>query len=235
MTRWDGVAAQRGPDEVIVEEPMAIQLDGVLVATTMRTPGHDYELAVGYCLTEGLLAGVPVESVRYCATGSASETDFNVVTVETGGRGRHPRHGSRATTSSCGICGSAELDELLERLEPLAASRTCSARVAGRPRRCRPRRPTAVRLDRRGPWCRRLRHGRHRPRGPGGRRPPQRGRQGDRAAAARRPPPRPRPGVGGDQSRQLRDRAEVVGGRLLRVVAVSAPTALAVTAARGRG
>ena len=124
VTRWDGVAARRGPDEVIVEEPMAIQLDGVLVATTMRTPGHDYELAVGYCLTEGLLAGAPVESVRYCATGSASETDFNVVTVETGGRAPAPTPRLTRTTSSCGICGSAELDELLERLEPLAASRT---------------------------------------------------------------------------------------------------------------
>ena len=124
VTRWDGVAARRGPDELIVEEPMAIQLDGVLVATTMRTPGHDYELAAGYCLTEGLLAGAPVEAVRYCATGSASETDFNVVTVETGGRAPAPTPRLTATTSSCGICGSADLDELLERLEPLTVSRT---------------------------------------------------------------------------------------------------------------
>ena len=107
VTRWDGVAARRGPDELIVEEPMAIQLDGVLVATTMRTPGHDYELAVGYCLTEGLLGGAPVESVRYCATGSATETDFNVVTVETGGRAPAPTPRLTPTTSSCGICGSA--------------------------------------------------------------------------------------------------------------------------------
>ena len=112
VTRWDGVAARRGPDELIVEEPMAIQLDGVLVATTMRTPGHDYELAVGYCLTEGLLAGAPVESVRYCATGPATETDFNVVTVETGGRAPVPTPRLTRTTSSCGICGTAELDEL---------------------------------------------------------------------------------------------------------------------------
>jgi FdhD protein len=124
VIRWDGGAARRGPDELIVEEPMAIQLDGVLVATTMRTPGHDYELAAGYCLTEGLLAGAPVEAVRYCASGSASETDFNVVTVETGGRAPAPTPRLTATTSSCGICGSAELDELLARLEPLTASRT---------------------------------------------------------------------------------------------------------------
>src|SRR5262245_58661914 len=66
VTRWDGERASRQPDEVIVEEPMAIQLDGHLVATTMRTPGHDYELAAGFCHTEGLLAGEKVETVRYC-------------------------------------------------------------------------------------------------------------------------------------------------------------------------
>ena len=61
----------RTPDELIVEEPMTVQLDGVTVSTTMRTPGHDYELAVGFCFTDGLLAGAPVTGVRYCANGSA--------------------------------------------------------------------------------------------------------------------------------------------------------------------
>ena len=66
--------ARRRPDELIVEEPMTIQLDGVTVATTMRTPGNDYELAVGFCVTDGLLAGAPVTGVRYCADGSAATT-----------------------------------------------------------------------------------------------------------------------------------------------------------------
>ena len=87
----DGV--RRVPDQLIVEEPMTIQLDGTTVSTTMRTPGHDFELAVGFCHTEGLLDGAPVTGVRYCATGGAVETEFNVVTVETGGSGnrRPPR------------------------------------------------------------------------------------------------------------------------------------------------
>lgn len=50
-------AQRRAPDDLVVEEPMSIQLDGHLVATTMRTPGHDYELAVGFCHADGLLAG----------------------------------------------------------------------------------------------------------------------------------------------------------------------------------
>ena len=74
----------RHPDELIVEEPMTVQLDGITVSTTMRTPGNDYELAVGFCHTEGLLAGCAVVGVRYCANGSAVGSEFNVVTVESG-------------------------------------------------------------------------------------------------------------------------------------------------------
>ncbi|MEX2626676.1 MAG: formate dehydrogenase accessory sulfurtransferase FdhD, partial [Ilumatobacteraceae bacterium] len=60
VTEVTGGVPRRRPDELIVEEPMTIQLDGVTVTTTMRTPGNDYELAVGFCHTEGLLAGAPV-------------------------------------------------------------------------------------------------------------------------------------------------------------------------------
>ena len=98
---------------------MEIRLDDHLVTTTMRTPGNDYELAVGFCFTEGLLAGAEVRTVRYCATGSAVETDFNVVTVSTGGVAPVPESRLRSTTSSCGLCGSATLDVLLARLSPL--------------------------------------------------------------------------------------------------------------------
>lgn len=100
---------------------MSIHLDGTLVSTTMRTPGHDYELAVGFCLTEGLLAGAPVTGVRYCATGSAVDTHFNVVTVETGGRAPAPVPRLGTTSSSCGLCGSSSLDQLAEQLTPLPA------------------------------------------------------------------------------------------------------------------
>lgn len=101
---------------------MSIQLDGTVVATTMRTPGHDFELAVGFCHTDGLLSGVPVTGVRYCGTGSAVETEFNVVTVETGGCAPAPTPRLATTSSSCGWCGSEQLDELSSRLTPLPAA-----------------------------------------------------------------------------------------------------------------
>jgi FdhD protein len=119
ITRRDATGSQRVPDELIVEEPMEIRLDDHLVTTTMRTPGHDFELAAGFCFTEGLLASAPVTSVRYCGTGPASESEFNVVSVETGGVAPEPVARVSTTTSSCGICGSASLDDLCLRLDPL--------------------------------------------------------------------------------------------------------------------
>ena len=113
---------RRHPDELIVEEPMTVQLDGVVVSTTMRTPGNDYELAVGFCFTEGLLGDAPVTGVRYCAGGSAMESAFNVVTVETGGRAPTPTPRLGTTTSSCGICGTESIDALASRLAPLAST-----------------------------------------------------------------------------------------------------------------
>ena len=80
----DGVAS-RGPDDLIVEEPMEIRLDDHLVTTTMRTPGHDFELAAGYLFTEGIVAGrADVREVRYCVrtgVGVAATQDYNIVTV----------------------------------------------------------------------------------------------------------------------------------------------------------
>jgi FdhD protein len=127
VTVVDGSTSRRRPDSLIVEEPLTIQLDGAVVATTMRTPGHDFELAVGFCHTEGLLASrdttaVPVTGVRYCGTGSAAETEFNVVTVETGGAApmASPRLGP--VSSSCGWCGSDQLDDIEGRITPLEAT-----------------------------------------------------------------------------------------------------------------
>jgi FdhD protein len=117
--RYDGGGVTRRPDQLIVEEPLEIQLDGALVSTTMRTPGHDFELAAGFCFTEGLLAGAPVRQCRYCGTGSAVDSEFNVVSVETGGLAPPPRPRLTTTTSACGICGTTAIDDLRERLHPL--------------------------------------------------------------------------------------------------------------------
>lgn len=122
--RYEAGVLARHPDELIVEEPMSIELDGVRVTTTMRTPGHDFELAVGFCLTDGLLAGAPVTAVRYCASaaGTPTATDFNVVTVSTGGLAPPAAARLGTTTSACGLCGAEAIGELCARLTPYAGA-----------------------------------------------------------------------------------------------------------------
>ncbi len=133
-------ATERVADVLVVEEPMSIQLDGRLVTTTMRTPGHDFELAAGFCFTDGLLAGAPVTDVRYVpgpdrdadpsvtgksdAAGAAHDADVvdNTVTVDTGGRAPTPRPRLGNVSSSCGWCGSDQIDDLCLRLGPLPPS-----------------------------------------------------------------------------------------------------------------
>jgi FdhD protein len=139
--RLDDDRSDRVPDELIVEEPMSIQLDGHLVATTMRTPGDDFELAAGFLHTEGLLAGAPVRRVRYCGTGSAVESEFNVVTVETGGRAPVPTPRLGPTSSSCGWCGSESVADLAGRwpqVRSLALGREELTAMGGRVRDAQP-------------------------------------------------------------------------------------------------
>ncbi len=110
-------------DQLIVEEPMSIRLDGALVSTTMRTPGHDHELAVGFCVTEGLLDGHPITDVRYCLDEfePGVPNEFNAVSVDTAGLAPAPTQRLGNVSSSCGWCGREQLDELVDRLTPLAA------------------------------------------------------------------------------------------------------------------
>ena len=117
---------------------MAIELDGIRVATTMRTPGNDFELAVGFCHNEGLLAGFTPIEVKYCANGSAVATAFNIVSVSTGGRAPEPTPRLATTTSSCGFCGTDEIDELAATLDPVVGEAVDWAVLADAPDKLRP-------------------------------------------------------------------------------------------------
>src|SRR3954454_24737519 len=76
------------PDRIVTEEPMEIRVHGpgqepAALAVTMRTPGNDFELAVGFCLTEGILERHDaLDTVAYCLAGTG-EQEYNVVTVRT--------------------------------------------------------------------------------------------------------------------------------------------------------
>ena len=117
--RYTAGESAKCPDNLVVEEPLAIHLDDIQVSSTMRTPGHDFELAAGFCLSEGVLEGAPILGIRYCATGSPVDSEFNVVSVSTGGVAPRPTPRLGSTTSSCGICGVEAIGELTERLQVL--------------------------------------------------------------------------------------------------------------------
>jgi FdhD protein len=91
-------------DEVAVEEPLEIRVDGRPLAVTMRTPGDDEELALGFLYGEGLITEAhPVGLTE----------DFAVNTIEvTGPLVRDPSARSFYTTSSCGVCGKGALEEV---------------------------------------------------------------------------------------------------------------------------
>ena len=166
-------------DVVAVEEPLEIRIGGMPVAVTMRTPGHDEELALGFCLSEGLR---PL-SAPACPTISPPTRSRS--TRPSADVGRLQR--SFYTSSSCGVCGKGALEAVAveaPRVESELRSRRRSVVAAARPAA---RRTGGVRGDGRAARDRALlRRGRaalH----PRGRRPAQRAGQGDRPRVPRRP------------------------------------------------
>ena len=91
-------------DEVAVEEPLEIRVDGEPLAVTMRTPGNDEELALGFLYGEGLIDG-PHQA------GPTEDLAANTVDV-TGPLLRDPGERRFYTTSSCGVCGKGALEEV---------------------------------------------------------------------------------------------------------------------------
>jgi FdhD protein len=114
-----GAEGAQVPADVVVEEPLEIRVGDVTVATTMRTPGHDFELAVGFCLSDGLLGERGVRRVRYCARGPAVDTEFNVVTVDPTSPPTDVTPRLTTVSSSCGVCGSDQIESLAARLTRL--------------------------------------------------------------------------------------------------------------------
>lgn len=118
-------------DRLAAEEPMEIRVAppggaGRPVAVTMRTPGHDFELAAGFLVTEGVVAPGSVTRVAYCD--DVDDQRFNVVTVTTTGPIALDE-GRRAVTSACGVCGKASLDAVEVRCDPVADGPVLPRRV----------------------------------------------------------------------------------------------------------
>jgi FdhD protein len=129
---WRSVAG-RAPttheDVLAGEEPLEIRVAGTPVSVTMRTPGHDRELAVGFLLSEGLIASRDdLADVRQAAGGAQR----NVIDVRpVPGVGFDLTHLTRHVfaSSSCGLCGKATIEAVHQRLAPITADVSVDADV----------------------------------------------------------------------------------------------------------
>jgi FdhD protein len=121
----DGVS-----DRVAIEEPLEIRVRGEALAVTMRTPGHDEELALGFLYGEGLITGP-------APAGAAPDLEANTVEVDAE-LAFDPGRRRFYTTSSCGVCGKGALEEVAVHAEPAPAGpRIARAVLSDLPERLR--------------------------------------------------------------------------------------------------
>jgi FdhD protein len=143
-----GGALRDRPDRVVTEEPMEIRVQGAgapaaPLAVTMRTPGHDFELAVGLCRTEGVLrTGSDLAEVRYCLADDGAdrvEQEYNVVTVALRAPvDLEPHRRALVASASCGLCGKVTLDQVEQECAPVAGGPVLAgSTIVGLPERLR--------------------------------------------------------------------------------------------------
>ena len=117
-------------DEIVVEEPLEIRIAGDTLSITMRTPGHDRELVLGFLFAEGIIRGAgDVSAMAPCGrTGDEGRENTIEVTLAPGvvppgdgTEGPFARRGT-LTTSACGVCGRRSIDDLIARFTPVAES-----------------------------------------------------------------------------------------------------------------
>ena len=128
LLRWQTAqAVELIADELAVEEPLEIRVNGRSVAVTMRTPGHDRELATGFLFSEGVIRGPDdLLDILVCRTLPDGQQG-NIVDVQVRPElavdfDRLTRHVFSA--SSCGLCGKATLDSVFQTILPVSSDMT---------------------------------------------------------------------------------------------------------------
>jgi FdhD protein len=117
ITEWRDGQVRRSQDYLVAEEPLEIRLGKTPLSVTMRTPGHDLELAAGFLFTEGLIEKrEQIVSLEYGKTEydktKSQQASGNIVQVQLSGTSLEPEQLRRNffMTSSCGICGKASIE-----------------------------------------------------------------------------------------------------------------------------
>ena len=116
--RVSGGAQTSTEEHVVTEEPLAIRIDGDTLSVTMRTPGHDRELALGFLFSEGVIRSADdLSSIAHCGKDAARENTLDVVLAPgvrppIDARGELARRGT-LVSSACGVCGRRTIDDWL--------------------------------------------------------------------------------------------------------------------------
>jgi FdhD protein len=118
-------ASARQADALVVEEPLEIRVGEKNIAVTMRTPGDDFDLAVGFLVTEGLIGEGDVEEIRHWGSPNVVRVALrDGVALDASKLDRH-----FYTTSSCGICGKTSIDAVRVMADPLEPRRPDAAMI----------------------------------------------------------------------------------------------------------
>ena len=132
VRRWQGKQQRTLYDAMAVEEPLEIRVNDLSLAVTMRTPGQDAELAVGFLATESILHGPEdLFDVTSCADPDHPELR-NIIHVYAAPEHvprDHRRITQRYANSSCGLCGRATIEQAFAASPPLASDLVLSRKM----------------------------------------------------------------------------------------------------------
>jgi FdhD protein len=129
IVRWNGESAREQEDDLAEEEPLEIRVRGRAVSVTMRTPGHDAELAAGFLVTEGIIRGATdLLRIEHCDRNETGNV-LNVllapdVPVDFERLTRHV-----FASSSCGLCGKATIDSVRRQFLPIHSDMMVDAEI----------------------------------------------------------------------------------------------------------
>ncbi len=133
LTRYEnGVVLERRSDFLAREEPLEIRVEGTTISVTMRTPGCDRELAAGFLLSEGIIKSAHdlfdiVTCIATTKAGAGNTIDVALRNPAAFDPAKLSRH--IMTSSSCGLCGTTAIDEAMKRRKPLRERSRISAEI----------------------------------------------------------------------------------------------------------
>ncbi len=133
VTRYDGSIGKSVNDVLVVEEPLDIRVAGESVAVTMRTPGADRALALGFLYGEGIIREIrDVGRAEHCGRPGTPEYGNVIDVLPRPGEMLDPeriRAGRRGTltSSACGVCGREQIEDMMQRCQPIGDARAVQA------------------------------------------------------------------------------------------------------------